>query len=62
MGNMYVLVTVDSFFKCLTSNIESKTIAQKFVMEFISCFGVLVQIKESNLNVRFPNTCVTFWR
>ena len=48
-GNKYVLVVVDSFTKCMeaypVSNIEAKTIAEKLVLEFISHFGVPLQIK-----------------
>ena len=48
-GNKYVLVLVDSFSKWMEAhavpNIESKTIAEKLVMEFISHFRIQVQIK-----------------
>ena len=47
--NKYVLVIVDSFSKWIEAypvpNVEAKTIVEKFVMEFISRFGVLVQMK-----------------
>ena len=45
--NKYVLVVVDRFSKWMemyaAPNIEAKTIAEKLVMEFISCFGIPVQ-------------------
>ena len=48
-GNKYILVIVDSFSKWMEAypvpNIEAKTIAEKFVMELISCFGAPIQIK-----------------
>jgi len=48
-GNKYVLVVVDSFSKWLEAyplpNIEAKTVAERFVMEFVSRFGVPLQIK-----------------
>ena len=48
-GNKYVLVIVDSFSKWMEAyplpNIEAKTVADKLVMEFISRFGVPIQIK-----------------
>ena len=48
-GDKYVLVVVDSFSKWMEAyaipNIEVKTIAEKLMLEFISCFGVSVQIK-----------------
>ena len=48
-GNKYVLVVVDSFSKWMEAyaipNIEAKTVAERLVLEFISRFGVPVQIK-----------------
>ena len=49
MGNKYVLVVVDSFSKWMEAyaipNIEAKTVAERLVLEFISRFGVPMQIK-----------------
>ena len=49
VGNKYVLVVVDSFSKWMEAypipNIEAKTVAEKLVLEFISRFGVPMQIK-----------------
>ena len=51
-GNKYVLLVVDSFSKWVEAyavpNIEGKTMAKKFVMEFISRFGIPVQIKSDS--------------
>ena len=48
-GNKYVLVVVDSFSKWMEAypipNIEAKTVAERLVLEFISRFGVPLQIK-----------------
>jgi len=48
-GNKYVLVIVDSFSKWMEAyplpNIEAKTVAERFVLEFVSRFGVPYQIK-----------------
>ena len=48
-GNKYVLVVVDSFSKWMEAyaipNIEAKTVAERLVLEFISRFGVPMQIK-----------------
>ena len=48
-GNKYVSVVLDSFSKWMEAhavpNIEAKIIAEKLVMEFISRFGIPVQIK-----------------
>jgi len=48
-GNRYVLVLVDSFSKWLEAypipNIEAKTVAERFVLEFVSRFGVPYQVK-----------------
>ena len=48
-GNKYVLVVVDSFPKWMKAypvpNTEAMTIMEKLVLEFISRFGVLLQIK-----------------
>ena len=42
-------MVVDSFSKWMEAypvpNIEAKTIAEKLILEFILCFGVLLQIK-----------------
>lgn len=48
-GNKYVLVVVDSFSRWMEAyplpNIEAKTVAEKLIMEFVSRFGVPLQIK-----------------
>ena len=47
-SNKYVLVLVDSFSQWMVfavPNIKTKTIAKKLVMEFISHFGIQVQVK-----------------
>ena len=47
--NKYILVIVDSFSKCMETYpvpmIKAKTIAEKFVMDFISRFGIPTHIK-----------------
>lgn len=48
-GNKYVLVVVDSFSKWMEAyplpNIEAKTVAERFVLEFVARFGVPYRIK-----------------
>ena len=48
-GNKFVLVVIDCFSKWMEAyavlNMEAKTIEEKLIMEFISCFAVPVQVK-----------------
>ena len=63
-GNKYVPVAVDSFSKWMEAyavpNIDSKTNAEKLVMELISHFR-LHQTEESSLTVSFSGPCGSYW-